>query len=163
MKQFLDRKFAEWRGSDRRKNIQDFAIYLGVEYGALEHWMSGRRSPKRDNIAKLSEKLGLEVYDIAGYARPGGNGIEPRVYAKFIRGWNDLPPDLQKEVEEIFSTMTPGDFAEFFKELIGRKLLRSGRGSENAAGEPGEQPPAHPSGKGAKRNKAQLLQRKASS
>lgn len=70
MKEFLDQKFAEWRNADRAKTIQDFSIYLGVEYGALEHWMSGRRSPRRENVAKLAEKLGIETYDAAGLARP---------------------------------------------------------------------------------------------
>jgi transcriptional regulator with XRE-family HTH domain len=77
MKEWLDNKFAEWRGADRTKTIQDFSIYLGVEYGALEHWMSGRRKPRRENVDKLAERLGLEAYDIAGFARPDGNDADP--------------------------------------------------------------------------------------
>ena len=159
MKEWLDQKFADWRGTDRTKTIQGFSVYLGVEYGALEHWMSGRRKPKRENVDRLADKLGQEAYDVAGLARPG-NGVEQRVMSKFASSWNKMPPDLQRETEELFETITVEEFAIYLKEIIKRKMGRAVRGAsacdENESDE--KQPQSRPA-KGTRQNKAQLLRR----
>lgn len=135
MKAFLDREYWKWQAGDRRKNLILFSEYLSVEYGALSAWMNGTRKPNRENVDKLSEKLGLEVYDIAGYARPmNGSGVEPRIYAKFTEGWRKLPPDLQRDIEDFFSTITPEELQDFIADAI-RFRREHGRRSADDSGE----------------------------
>jgi transcriptional regulator with XRE-family HTH domain len=100
MKDFLSREYWKWQAGNRNKKLIQFAEYLGVEYGALSAWMNGTRKPKKDNVAKLSEKLGIEVYDIAGLARPGGLAqpvADPDL--DFINlNWERTPPEVRKRV-----------------------------------------------------------------
>lgn len=82
---WLNEKFLSWQSqTGERKTIGDFAIYLGVNEGALGHWMNGRRSPSRANADQISRKLGYEILDILGFARPAESYFD------------ELPPDLQE-------------------------------------------------------------------
>ncbi len=139
MKQFLDRRFSEWRGADRTKTIQDFGVYLGVEYGALEHWMSGRRNPKRENVARLAEKLGLEAYDAAGFARPRRDG-DTQIPDRFVDDWKNLSPEQRQEFEQFFATITAEELLDFLRAAIAVRSRR-GRGKRDDDGSgpgPGE-------------------------
>ena len=163
MKDYLDHEFWKWQAGDRDKKLFDFAKYLGVEYGALSAWMNGTRKPRRDNVAKLSEKLGPETYDVAGFARPDGQGIlppgvAPRVLSKFAASWNDMPDDLRRETEELFGTITAEEFAIFLREIIRRKTACARGESEPDDGELDEDQPPRQRGKGAK---SRLLQPRA--
>lgn len=131
MKAWLDQRFAAWRGADRTKTIQDFAEFLGVEYGALEHWMSGRRNPKRENVARLAEKLGLEAWDAAGFARPRQEG-GAQVPGKFMDDWRDMTPEQRQELESFFATITAEELLDFLRAAIDVK--RKWRGKRNGAG-----------------------------
>jgi transcriptional regulator with XRE-family HTH domain len=68
---FLNKKFLEWQMEiGYRRTQTEFAEYLGVEPGTLGHWMNGRRKPDLESVELLAEKLGPEIYDLAGYLRP---------------------------------------------------------------------------------------------
>jgi len=86
IKQYLDDEYWKWQSGDRKKTLIQFAEYLGVEYGALTSWMSGIRKPKYENVVKLAEKLGPDVYDTTGFARPGAPGSDLSVPPDFSPG-----------------------------------------------------------------------------
>jgi transcriptional regulator with XRE-family HTH domain len=140
MKAWLDQKFADWRGADRAKDLIDFSKYLGIEYGTLNNWMNGTRNPKKENVAKLSEKLGLEAYDVAGFARPGIEGTEPYMVSKFALGWKMFPPDLQRDYEEFFASATSEEVVELFKDVIKTRLSRGKQVASDADDEHDEEP-----------------------
>ena len=52
------------------KTLAEFADYLEVGRPALSMWLSGKRQPNSRMAQKLADKLGPEVYDVLGMARP---------------------------------------------------------------------------------------------
>jgi len=158
MKEYLDNQFWKWQAGDRDKRLLDFATYLGVEYGALSAWMNGTRKPRRENVARLSEKLGLEVYDVAGYARPNNGDIDPDLMSTFIQGWRRFPPDLQRDLEELVTTSTDEEAEAIFRRAV--QLWRSdqdGVASDDGDDAPSPKVPAPE--KGAGRQQARLRRR----
>jgi transcriptional regulator with XRE-family HTH domain len=68
-REWMLEKMREWEGS-RRKNYSDFARYLEVNQGSLSQWLSGSYVPGPDNLRKIADKFGYEVYDVLGMPRP---------------------------------------------------------------------------------------------
>jgi DNA-binding transcriptional regulator YiaG len=62
-KEWITLKYLKWQQlSGRRRTMQAFAGYLGVQQPALSAWMDGRYKPKgSQNVIRLAEKLGPEV------------------------------------------------------------------------------------------------------
>lgn len=68
---WLKAKFIEWEQSqDRRQSYSAFARYLGVRQSSLSQWMNGGYPPGLENVTKIADKLGPEVYDVLGLVRP---------------------------------------------------------------------------------------------
>lgn len=68
---WLTQQFLAWQTQQNAiRTLADFADYLGVGRAALSMWLLGSRTPSRKMAAKLAEKLGAEVYDLLGFARP---------------------------------------------------------------------------------------------
>ena len=68
---WLESKFVSWMGeTGKRRTLTDFAKYLGVSQSLLSHWLNGRYLPDRQNVSKIAERLGSEVYDLLGLQRP---------------------------------------------------------------------------------------------
>ena len=67
----LNRKFLEWQSSSgKRQSIRSFAKYLNVKETSLSGWINADILPEGDNLIKLSNKFGYEIYDIMGLDRP---------------------------------------------------------------------------------------------
>ena len=89
-RQWLELKFLEWqRNQGGRKTVLQFADYLGVSQQTVSSWWNSPKIPQGDNIRKLADKLGLEVYDVLGLERP-----DPFLHY-FIKHWEKLPEDAQ--------------------------------------------------------------------
>ncbi len=68
---WLEKIFLEWQTqSGERKTQGDFAIYLEVDQSMLSRWINGQRLPTNENVIKLGNKLGPEIYDLLGWVRP---------------------------------------------------------------------------------------------
>jgi hypothetical protein len=68
---WLDKKFREWENARGRKStITAFAKYLEIPSGLLNKYMNDRNKPEGKNVEKLASKLGNEIYDLLGLARP---------------------------------------------------------------------------------------------
>jgi transcriptional regulator with XRE-family HTH domain len=71
LSQYLTQKFIEWQGELRqRKTMEEFAAHLNVSRSLLSYWMNGTREPSRENIDKLANVFGAEIYDIMKIPRP---------------------------------------------------------------------------------------------
>lgn len=76
------RKFVEWEQTQpRRQSYSAFARWLGVKVPTMAQWRVGNNLPSYDMATLLADKLGAEVYDVLGFARPTDllDGFPPRI------------------------------------------------------------------------------------
>jgi transcriptional regulator with XRE-family HTH domain len=93
---WLEQKFLEWMTRERqRKTVTAFADYIGVTQSMMTRYLNGQMIPTGDNVHKLAARLGPEVYDLLGLARP-----DPETQY-IIRHWDKLPPEEQKRFREM--------------------------------------------------------------
>lgn len=94
-RQFLEMKFLEWQQrAGGRKTVYEFADYIGVSQPAVSSWWNETRIPQGDNVRKLAEKLGLEVYDVLGLPRPDSDLF----YIQSV--WEELTVETRKALRE---------------------------------------------------------------
>jgi|GEM_PF-6379234 len=100
---WLDSKFREWRAQQlsRRAGITQFAEYLGVSRNTLNNWMLKGQTPAGENVQRIAEKFGLEIYDLLGLQRP-----DPKLQA-VIRNWSEAP-DTDKELADFILLRSKG-------------------------------------------------------
>lgn len=93
--EYIEIKFLEWqKNMGKRKNVEDFAAYIGVSQATLSQWMNGKRTPGGENIRLLAEIFGNEVYDIFNLPRPNP------YLQKINRVWEHVPENVQKRLAE---------------------------------------------------------------
>lgn len=98
-KEFLFEKFLDWQREVGRKSQKDFAEYLGVPPTSYSTWINTNSKPGDEYIPILAKKLGDEVYDILGRARP----LSP-VKQKLFNWINNLSEtEAEKRIKEIES------------------------------------------------------------
>jgi transcriptional regulator with XRE-family HTH domain len=69
--QYLEKKYLEWQQVvGERKTVREFAEYIGVSASSITMWWKGKRTPEGENVQKIANKLGVEVYDVLGLPRP---------------------------------------------------------------------------------------------
>ena len=94
--QFLENKLIEWQYEIKaKKSLRDFADYLGVTPQLLSMWMNGARKPGYENINKLAEVLGIEVYDSLDIPRPN-----PVVY-KLQSNFDRIPEGVIQQISDL--------------------------------------------------------------
>lgn len=79
----------------RRITLDEAAKAFGISRPTLSQWISGKVEPSQFRIDDLAAVMGIEVYEILGYARP-----EPEL--RYIsRNWENLPDDARRQIREI--------------------------------------------------------------
>lgn len=64
-------KFIEWeKSTKRRQTYSAFARYLNVKTPTLTQWRLGGYVPSGENLIKVADKLGPEVYKAIGLPAP---------------------------------------------------------------------------------------------
>ena len=105
--EWLNLKFLSWEQSEgRRKTLGQFAEYLGVSRISLSDWMNGKYAPKAQNIGKLAERLGLEIYDLVGIPRPLPQQLDDRIN-KLINLTTQFPKDIQTAIIGVYQKLLP--------------------------------------------------------
>lgn len=95
---WLHLKFLEWERSEgKRKTMTQFAKYLEVSQVSLSDWLNGKYLPKGQNIGKIANKLGYEIYDILGISRPHITDVDEQVN-QLVQIAMQFPPDIQANV-----------------------------------------------------------------
>lgn len=88
---WLNQRFLEWQMETRKKQtIRSFAEYLSVKETTLSGWMRGVSQPTGENLQRLADKLGYEIFDILEVVRP--DPIE-----ELLENLASIPPDRKKE------------------------------------------------------------------
>lgn len=96
--EYIEIKFLEWQKSlGKRKNIEDFAAYIGVSQATLSQWMNGKRTPGGENIRLLAEIFGNEVYDIFNLPRPN-----PYLQTA-INNWEFMSEEKQEKIARMIA------------------------------------------------------------
>ncbi len=90
---WLEQKYLEWQGErGKRATLAQFADHLGISAPLLSHYLNGLRKPTADNVRKLAQRLGPEVYEILGLQDP-----DPKL--RFIaRNWGRLTSEQQQQL-----------------------------------------------------------------
>lgn len=99
IKELLIREFFAWQMKQGRPCTQtEFAAWLGVKQQSLSNWMRGDYVPRKlEDISKLADKLGFEVFDALGLNRPWPAEVDEKILhvAKQIQ---KFPPEFRMEV-----------------------------------------------------------------
>jgi transcriptional regulator with XRE-family HTH domain len=95
---WLKRKYLDWQHDqgDLKTMIQ-FAEYLGVTQQSLSAWVNGKSPPTGDNLLKLADKLGYEVYDILGVELPVS---DPRLLL-VMKNWERFTEAVKEEFKRM--------------------------------------------------------------
>jgi transcriptional regulator with XRE-family HTH domain len=95
---WLTGKYLVWQVElGERKTLTEFAEYLGVSQSTVSAWMLGDHKPKSSqNVARLADKFGYEVYDLLGLPQPFVIRSQPSSAARALM---NLPPVIQEAVE----------------------------------------------------------------
>lgn len=69
--EWLDQKYKEWEHTQTgRQTYYNFAHYLDVNHTLLAQWMNGVSQPEGDDLEKIADKLGDEIYGLVGATPP---------------------------------------------------------------------------------------------
>lgn len=91
---WLERKYIDWlREKGEIASQREFAEYIGIEPMNLSNYLNAkRRMPDPDSVMKIAEKLGPEVYDVLGLARP-----DPQLQ-KLTSMWHTLDQETKDRI-----------------------------------------------------------------
>lgn len=90
----MNKKFLEWQNKMGMPQKQkDFAAYLGVKPTTYSGWVNGDIPPTGNNLQKLANKLGYEIYVITGVVPPSPI---VKTLADIQAEYNALSPDQQQ-------------------------------------------------------------------
>lgn len=95
-KDWLNEKFLQWeRSQPRRQSYSAFARFLGVSQPSVSQWLFGSNTPSLENVGKIADKLGPEIYDVLGLIRPNDE-------LDFVRDvFVSASPSQREELNEI--------------------------------------------------------------
>ncbi len=79
----------------RRVKLGEYADWLGIDQASYSLWANKKRLPSRANCAKIAEKLGPEIFDIMGFARPD------KALQRVVSSWNQLTEEEQADILKI--------------------------------------------------------------
>ena len=69
--EWIEKQFLSWMvDQGGRKAITEFAEYLDVDSYLLGRWLNHTDLPDNENVIKIGNKLGYEIYDLLGWVRP---------------------------------------------------------------------------------------------
>jgi transcriptional regulator with XRE-family HTH domain len=86
----MEKKYLEWQlAQGERKSIEAFAEHLNIKKTTLVQWMNDQRKPGPENVERLAEALGIEVYDALNLPRPDERLLQIK------KVWEDLSEEEQ--------------------------------------------------------------------
>ena len=131
-KEWIFQEYVKWQAAEGQpRTVTDFAAYLGVAHPAMQAWMKGRYKPKSVlNVAKLADKLGLEVYEVLGMPRSKKAQLEEGI-VWIARAMAELPQEWREPVVQVLREVIaepgepPGD------EEILRRIMEKAQAQPN--------------------------------
>jgi len=99
---YLENYYLDWQKEHGRSSIRKFSKWLGIHYSLIDQWMNGKGGkPGPKNLAKLSLKIGPEVYDLLNIPRPLLS------YRRLVAIYDDLPLEEQIAIDNKIGEMLP--------------------------------------------------------
>lgn len=97
---WLEVQFINWMRERGQVTTQrEFAEYLGLDQVQLSHYINERRKkPDKVSLEKIASKLGPEIYDVLGLARP-----DPQL-KQLTAVWHKLSEETKKIILDIAKT-----------------------------------------------------------
>lgn len=94
---WLQKKYIEWMAAEGEIRTQkDFADFLKIDKVTLSRYINAKRkNPDLKTVKKFADKLGPEVYDILGLARP-----DPQLQ-KLTSKWHALNQTTKDHILQI--------------------------------------------------------------
>lgn len=94
---WLEKQYIDWMAKEKQvKSQREFAELLGIDPVKLNQYLNGRRKmPDLETVNLIAEKLGPEIYDILGLARP-----DPQLQA-LTHKWHTLDQATKDKILEI--------------------------------------------------------------
>jgi hypothetical protein len=68
--EYMEKTYLSWQMDNGRASIREYSRWLDINHALIIQWMNGKAKPGPKSLPKLAAKLGLEIYDILGLARP---------------------------------------------------------------------------------------------
>jgi transcriptional regulator with XRE-family HTH domain len=126
LSKWLNARFLKWQSdSGRKRTTVEFAKYLGLGRGTVTQWMDGARErPKALYVQKLAEKLGPDLYDVLGLARPEPADAELK---SINDNWERFAADAKRRAIAILfaDDERRGDAKPVEKEVAARKSRKA--------------------------------------
>jgi len=105
---WLTRKIIEREAKEgRRLTYDEEAAAMGIKPQILSHYINRRSLPGRDNLPKIAQRYGLEVYDLLGIPRPLGAIDDPDL-AYIVEAWPSIPLEKRKELMKLYEELLDG-------------------------------------------------------
>lgn len=111
VRDWLNKKFLEWQNEQGQPMTQkDFAAYIGVKPTTYSGWINSGIPPTGDNLHRLAEKLGYEVYVMVGIIPPSPI---VRTLHEAQAAYDALPPEKQQAFIDRINQIIQDTYIEF--------------------------------------------------
>lgn len=91
--EWLNNKFKAWEEfQEKPQSFYTFSRYLDVTHSRLAQWIAGSSLPGEEDLPKLADRLGMELYDVLSIPRPESPLLQ--MNAAYLR----LPEALRKRL-----------------------------------------------------------------
>lgn len=68
---YMKKQFLAWQADTGEiEELQGFANHLGINENYVGKYLRGDHRPTDDNVIRIANKLGPEIYDILGWVKP---------------------------------------------------------------------------------------------
>lgn len=100
LSKWLEHQYIEWmRTKGKISSQREFAEYLDIDPMNLNNYLNAKRKmPDSNSIKKIAAKLGPEIYDVLGLARPDAD------LKQVTAVWHKLSEETKKRILEIAKT-----------------------------------------------------------
>lgn len=104
---WIENKYIEWRQKQttRKATIEQFAKFVGVSRSDYNNYTLRKTRPKGEDLERIGEMLGPEIYDLLGLERP-----DPWV-KRMEKLFDGLSPE-SREKAEAFIRKLAGEAAQ---------------------------------------------------
>ena len=97
LSEWIRKKYIDWLASVGEIRTQrEFAEYIGIDKVSMSRYLNNKiKTPDTETVEKFAAKLGPEVYDVLGLARP-----DPQLQA-LTAVWHELDDEIKQTILDL--------------------------------------------------------------
>jgi plasmid maintenance system antidote protein VapI len=100
---WMEGKFIQWMAqTGERHTVTEFAEWLGIARPVVSRYLSGDRVPTGNNVDKIADRLGPEIYDLLGLQRP-----DP-LLQEIQANWDILTDEEREQIYRVIANAIEG-------------------------------------------------------